>query len=329
MGSGQAFGNVYASFVQCLSSNYLLTGNAASLTSVRAFVNAWLFFAVYPDGTTAESVRNGDYKNPARGAVWYQAIVVEAILEAELSLRQRGATIMDISQMGGTAQTIVLVGTKPKNIKLVLDRYLTYFTFSDPHYNASPYTCGTAIFSPYCGTPPSQYGDDYNTNYVNIFGMAQAIYADTTYRKASIAQVSGMVALPSGGYSPAREQQSWFNGTGSQIWPGIYSVWSNQDLSGAYSTSLAIIGGGIKPFGTKSAQLQASGAASYKWERVAADATWRISSTTGSFTTIQPANGTTLGNSNGTSRTYRLRCTAKLGNGSTVVQTVDVTILGS
>jgi len=241
--AGQIFGNVYASYCAAFAVNYLMTGATAMSQAVKAYYGSWLFFSVYPDGTTAESVRNGDYRNPGRGAIWYQGIVMESLLESELMLRQRADTLMGISQSGGLSASLAIDSTKcgpsqsSKTLKLVMDRYLNGFTVSsgvNARYNTTQSNSNNLIYSPYTGTVPTQYGDDYYTCNIDISGMAQAVYGGSLYIKSSSYQLSGQTPLWSGSYSPARGLQSWFNGTGDQIYPGIHTVWSKQDLSNIY-----------------------------------------------------------------------------------------------
>lgn len=231
---GERFGNVHWTFVGALASNYLLSGRGAMLQAIRAYYNAYLFFAVYPDGTTTELIRNNDYGNPARG-VWYERLMHEEACKTELMLRMRGQTMLDITQMGGLPINRVPVGGQPKTLKLVLDRFLTYYTGSDMRYGALPVANNTRLYSPYVGPPASDYGDDFETGPPSVFGMAFQIYGDANYRLASRHGLPGMRPLPSNGYSSSRTLQSWFNGAGNDIYPGAYGVWSNLDARAAYA----------------------------------------------------------------------------------------------
>ncbi len=233
--AGPVFGNVYATFIGALACNYLISGRVAMIQAIRAWYNAWLTFSVYPDGTTAEATRNDDYGHPGRGSIWYQRIVTETACKAELMIRQRGATMLDITTIGGHPQTRVPTGGQPKSLKLVIDRSLKYYTGEEPRYDRLPIGAATQIRSPYVGTPPSEYGDDFETGAPSLFGMAYQLFGEEAYRQASRHMLPGMAPLPASGYSASRTLESWFNGSTNDIYPGVYGVWSRIDVRSAYS----------------------------------------------------------------------------------------------
>ena len=314
--AGQIFGNVYATYAGTSALAYNILGDSLYLKTTRAFYNAWLFFSVYPDGTLAESVRNGDYNNPAQGAVWYAGLVLNNLLFAEINLRTRNKTLLNITQTGGLPTTKCGVGQSAKDLPLVLNRYLTYHTFSDPRYDIMPAVDSNAIKSPYTG-PKRKATDDYCTWYISIYGMAYAIYGNPVYKNAAMANITGMILLPLRGHSAAASSPRAFNEPSNARQPGTYFVWANLETYNIYPNplvsnvmSLSLSTRQNPVSNTPAVRINATGPfnMTYQWSRISGTSVWKITELTGNSTTLQSTSGSNLPKG-----TYRVQCKGTVG----------------
>ena len=88
------------------------------IDDIKRWFREWLMFAVWPDGTTSENVRNGDYGRPSTGTMHYGAISLEIMAYiAELSRRRGDNYFYEYSTSDG------YWGTEGgnKNLRLVIN----------------------------------------------------------------------------------------------------------------------------------------------------------------------------------------------------------------
>lgn len=84
---------------------------------------------VYPDGTTSEWLRNGDYAVPAEGALSYQAHNSMLVLMGCHCARLKGdESLHTWTTIEGCHGTQVPTGGKPKSFRLIFDRFAALST---------------------------------------------------------------------------------------------------------------------------------------------------------------------------------------------------------
>ena len=89
----------------------------------KLYFEEWIRFSVYPDGSTAEFERNGDWGNPQAGHVYNAYNLASAVLVAEALRLEGDSSLYNYSTTDGFFGTECT--TEPaKNIKLVVDTYL-------------------------------------------------------------------------------------------------------------------------------------------------------------------------------------------------------------
>lgn len=89
----------------------------------KLYFEEWIRFSTYPDGSTGEFERNGDYGNPQAGHVYNAYNLASAVLVAEALRLSGDSGLYDYSTTEGIWGTQCT--TEPaKNLKLVVDTYL-------------------------------------------------------------------------------------------------------------------------------------------------------------------------------------------------------------
>jgi hypothetical protein len=109
----------------------LYKNDTTNINLCKRWVKEWLMFAVWPDGTTSEGLRNGDYSRPPTGVMWYGAIVLECVLIIAEHLRRKGDTeLYDFTTSdgiwgndGGSKNIRLVVNTLVEGLRSTVDRY--------------------------------------------------------------------------------------------------------------------------------------------------------------------------------------------------------------
>ena len=132
---GPHWSNRAAEKVALIGNVGLWCGNAPALTEAIRWNQEWMRYSVFPDGTSSEYMRNGDYSNAGQG-FWYNCLIIQEYLLLAEALRLRGDnSLYTYATCDGMFGTECLPGQAPKSIKMVLDRLADHCTGKRPIYD--------------------------------------------------------------------------------------------------------------------------------------------------------------------------------------------------
>lgn len=285
----------------------------------KSFVNEWLKYAVFPDGTTGEYRRNLGTPTdaPQLGTMFYSLICIEqALIVADLFRRQDDNSVYTYSTSEGYQTTAG--GTK--NIKLVLDTLLEHIT--------SEYDTANAKYALSKTTDRllSEYRVSTNYRYIpeHIFLLANLYYNDSNYQNCYKLQASNQVAFASSQNRPSAESYgsgptiSWGGALGN--YPAAYFMMAEME-----NVSLAPIAnaGSDQSISVATSVLDGTGSydsggtiTSYLWEQVSGPNTSNILTPTQSTSIV---NNLIVGD-------YIFRLTVTDNDGLSDTDTVTITV---
>ena len=284
--------------------------------------------SVYPDGTTAEQLRDGDYAIPAEGAGPYNSHNVQFLLVAcHAGLLRGDSTMVKFSTSLGSHGTI----GGPKTVRKVLDRLVNIFT--DTAIYHGPVLAANKISE---FVPTRTYVQSGKTltaraaylphiRYMMLW--ANKFYPSARFVNFAKGSLSGQTAVPAALATSGIETRN--NGPIPDAWRGAFADWLPYHLLYADATTiptypldmgLVITGGGTFS-NIVAKQVQATGGVSYSWRIIGGNGTAILDKVKGPIVSIQSRNGKPL-----IAGTYRVQCTATLASGQKATRHVDINI---
>lgn len=126
--------NPMSMMLHCITLIAFELDDAVMKDHCKLYVEEYLMFATFPDGTVSEYKRNGDYGNPHQGTMFYSLICLEGLLTtAKMFFRSGDNSIYEYSTALG------LSGTEggTKNLRLIIDTLIENCTGTVLRYYAS------------------------------------------------------------------------------------------------------------------------------------------------------------------------------------------------
>ena len=100
----------------------------STIMRARRYFMEWLTYAVYPDGSEGEYLRNGEYCVAGQGLIYAMTNLQGAALLADLFARQGDRRLLEFSTRDGLFGTASAVGESAKSIELVIATHLDLAT---------------------------------------------------------------------------------------------------------------------------------------------------------------------------------------------------------
>lgn len=142
------------------------------LNRIKNYVKEVLMFAIYPDGSFSEACRNGEYSRESQGTMNYGSITWQNVFMIADIFRRRGDTeLYEFTTSYGIGDSI----GGAKNLKLVLDTYITMMIKEADWYYNTPSTENRLA--------TKDISLNYRYDIEHMFMIANLYYKDARYRE--------------------------------------------------------------------------------------------------------------------------------------------------
>ncbi|MBL8359940.1 MAG: hypothetical protein JNN18_05570 [Rubrivivax sp.] len=134
----QWFNNRRATHALAMAAAGVLLADEGLVMRAKRYVMEWLTYAVYPDGSSGEFARNGDYCIAKQGVIYNAMNIQAGLLSARLLARQGDRSLADFSTRDGLFGTESGAAGRPKSLALVAETLLSLSTRALDWYRAEP-----------------------------------------------------------------------------------------------------------------------------------------------------------------------------------------------
>jgi hypothetical protein len=134
----QWFNNRRATHALAMAAAGLLLADEGLVMRAKRYVMEWLTYAVYPDGSSGEFARNGDYCIAKQGVIYNAMNIQAGLLSARLLARQGDRSLAEFSTRDGLYGTESGASGRPKSLALVAETLLSLSTRTLDWYRAEP-----------------------------------------------------------------------------------------------------------------------------------------------------------------------------------------------